>query len=191
VETGGTSGTRLYTRTGDRGETGLVGGGRVTKDSSRIRTFGTFDELNAAIGVVLATLPPDPSNVRTLLDRLQHELFIAQSELATPPTASAKSYRIEPRHVRGLEEEIDRYSATFEPVHTFILPRGGETGAQLHFARTIARRAERELWALHRDAPQRSELLQWSNRLSDLLFALALSINRAEGVKEISPDYSV
>ncbi len=126
-----------------------------------------------------------------LLVRLQHELFVAQAELATPATKTALAHRIEARHVSGLEHEIDRYSSTFEPVHTFVLPRGSKAGAALHVSRTIARRAERELWRLHRIEPQRPELLQWANRLSDLLFALALSVNRREGHREIAPDYAV
>jgi cob(I)alamin adenosyltransferase len=93
--------------------------------------------------------------------------------------------------VQRLEEEIDRYSATLEPMRSFVLPRGGKAGAQLHVCRAVARRAERALWALHRESPQPAELLQWSNRLSDLLFALALWVNRSEGIREVPPDYSV
>jgi cob(I)alamin adenosyltransferase len=191
VEAGDTIRTRLYTRTGDRGTTGLAGGSRIEKDSARIRAFGTFDELDAVLGVVLTTLGPAPSNVRTLLLRLQHELFIAQSELAAPAGAKPPAHRIEERHVRRLENEIDEFSATFEPIQTFVLPGGGAAGANLHFARTVARRAERELWTLDRESPQRPEILQWTNRLNDLLFALALSMNRREGIPEIPPDYTV
>jgi cob(I)alamin adenosyltransferase len=189
--TGGEDPTRLYTRTGDRGETGLAGGARVAKEAPRIRTYGTFDELGAHLGLAESFLPAEATEIAQLLVRLQHELFLAQAELATPPTTKSASHRIEARHVTGLEQEIDRFSSTFEPIHTFVLPRGSKAGAALHVARTVARRAERELWRLHRVEPQRPELLQWANRLSDLLFALALSTNRREGVREIPPDYSV
>jgi len=191
VETGSKSRTRLYTRTGDHGETGLAGGGRIGKDSARIRAYGTFDELGAQLGLVEASLNAQADAWRTLLLRLQHELFVAQSELAAPSSASPPAHRIESRHVSRLEKDIDRVSETYDPLHSFVLPRGGETGARLHVARTVARRAERELWSLHRTEPVRVELLQWTNRLSDLLFALALSVNRHEGFREIAPDYTV
>ncbi|MCI4331082.1 MAG: cob(I)yrinic acid a,c-diamide adenosyltransferase [Thermoplasmata archaeon] len=191
MATGGPTPTKLYTRTGDHGETGLVGGSRVAKDSERIRAFGSLDELGASLGRASATLGEGHPAVSELLLRLQHELYIAQAELATPSPASAPSPQILERHVARLESDIDRFSATFEPVHTFVLARGKRAGSELHVARTVARRAERDLWALHRLEPQRSELLRWTNRMSDLLFALALSVNRAEGVHEVPPDYSV
>jgi cob(I)alamin adenosyltransferase len=95
------------------------------------------------------------------------------------------------RHVQRLEAETDRLSATLDPVHSFVLPRGAAGGAHLQYARTVARRAERDLWTLHGEEPQREALLQWANRLSSLLFALALNVNRAQGFVEIPPDYSV
>ena len=115
---------------------------------------------------------------------------MAQAEIAAAPPSPAPAHRIEERHVRRLEEEIDRYSSRLEPVHSFVLPRGGKGGAELHVCRTVARRAERALWSLHRESPLRSEVLQWANRLSDLLFALALSVNRSEGFTEVAPDYT-
>jgi cob(I)alamin adenosyltransferase len=93
--------------------------------------------------------------------------------------------------VERLEHEIDEYSATIEPLHAFVLPRGRPGGAALHIARTVCRRAERELWTLNRTSPLPDELLRWLNRMSDLLFALALSVNRADGFAEVAPDYSV
>jgi cob(I)alamin adenosyltransferase len=129
--------------------------------------------------------------VRAILVRLQHELYIAQSEIAAAPPAPPPAHRIEERHVRRIEADLDRYTATLEPLRSFVLPRGSPAGAQLHVCRAVARRAERALWSLHRESPQPAELLQWSNRLSDLLFALALSVNRSEGVGEVAPDYSV
>lgn len=123
--------------------------------------------------------------------RLGHELFVAQSELATPPASPPPAHRIEARHVERLERDIDRFAATFPPVRTFVLPGGSSGGAALHVARTVARRAERELWELHATEPVRPELLQWANRLSDLLFAMALSVNDSAGTPEVPPDYSV
>ncbi|HUZ80250.1 MAG TPA: cob(I)yrinic acid a,c-diamide adenosyltransferase [Thermoplasmata archaeon] len=190
MATGGTSDTRLYTRTGDRGETGLVGGTRIAKDSFRIGAYGTFDELAACLGVVETSLPDALSEVRALLRRLEHELFLAESELATPSGKAPPAGRIEARHVRRLEADIDRYSDAVRSLRTFVLPTGSPAAAYLHWARALARRAERELWRLHRTEPQSEELLQWSNRLGDLFFALALSANRALGVSEVPPDYS-
>ncbi|MCI4324487.1 MAG: cob(I)yrinic acid a,c-diamide adenosyltransferase [Thermoplasmata archaeon] len=191
MATGGQNRTRLYTRTGDRGETGLSGGARVEKTSPRIRAFGTYDELGAALGVAEAALPSSESEVRELLVRLQHQLFVAMSELATPPSAKPPAHRIGARHVTELEAEIDKYAGTIEPVHAFVLPRGTPAGATLHMARTVSRRAERELWTLEDEAEQRDELLQWANRLSDLLFAVALVVNRRAGFVEVSPNYSI
>jgi cob(I)alamin adenosyltransferase len=188
---GGTNSTRLYTRTGDGGETGLAGGGRIDKDSTRIATFGAFDELGAALGVARAHLPAESSDVQQLLIRLQHELFVAQSEVASPPTAKPPAHRIEMRHVTALEQEIDRWTERLDPLHAFVLPGGSLAGSHLHVARTAARRAERSLWKLHRESPQRPQLLMWTNRLSDLLFAVALAQNRAEGILELPPNYTV
>jgi cob(I)alamin adenosyltransferase len=129
--------------------------------------------------------------VRELLVRLQHQLYVAMSELATPPTSKAPARRISARHVTELEGEIDKYAGTIEPVHAFVLPRGTPAGAAIHVARTVSRRAERELWALHAESELREELLQWSNRMSDLLFAVALVVNRRAGFVEISPNYSI
>lgn len=188
---GGPSATRLYTRSGDHGETGLVGGVRVGKDSPRIRAFGTLDELGAQLGLARACLGPDAQPLFHQLTRLQHELFIVQSELAVAPPAPPPAHRIEARHVERLEQEIDGATATLDPLKSFVLPGGSEAGARLHVARAVARRAEREVWALHRTEAVSPVLLQWLNRLNDLLFALALAANRAAGVAEIPPDYTV
>jgi cob(I)alamin adenosyltransferase len=106
------------------------------------------------------------------------------------PGAKPPAHRIEARHVVRLEAEIDKFDAAHPELRSFVLPRGSRVAAELHVARTIARRAERELWTLNRDEPQRAELLQWTNRLSDLLFALALAANHALGVAEVAPDYT-
>ncbi|MCI4369205.1 MAG: cob(I)yrinic acid a,c-diamide adenosyltransferase [Thermoplasmata archaeon] len=188
---GGERIARIYTRTGDAGETGLAHGGRIAKDSLRVAASGDLDELGAHLGLARSTLSDPSSELAKLLLRLQHELYVAQSEVSTPADAPAPKHLLGEQHIRRLEEEIDRYADTFEPVHTFVLPGGKAAGSQLHVARTVARRAERELWALHRREPLRRELLIWANRLSDLLFALALSANRSEGFVETPPDYAV
>ena len=189
---GGSSSTaRLYTRTGDRGETGLVGGSRVAKDSLRIGAYGAFDELGSVLGLAEALLPPEASAERELLLRLQHEIFIAMSELATPAGHAPLAHRLEMRHVQRLEHDIDRIEDATPPLRSFVLPRGTAAASATHLARTTARRAERELWALHRTEPVRPELLQWTNRLSDLLFALARAVNLSAGATEIPPDYTV
>ncbi len=191
MEAGGKSIPRLYTRTGDRGTTGLAGGSRVDKDSARIRAYGTFDELGAHLGLVVADLPEPLAPLRETVRRLEHELYVAQAELARPEGRKEGSERIEQRHVDRLESDLDALEAGRPPTRSFVLPGGSRSGAELHIARAVARRAERELWTLHRSEPVRPELLAWANRLSDLLFALALAANRGLGVDEIPPDYSV
>ena len=188
---GGPSSTRLYTRTGDRGETGLAGGVRVAKDAPRIRAFGSYDEVGAHLGLTLALLEPGAQPFRATLDRLQHETFILQAELASAPTGTPPSHRIEDRHVLRLEQEIDHYTAMVDPMRSFVLPRGNAAGAQLHVARTVARRAERELWTLNRLEPVAPPALQWANRLGDLLYAMALALNRYQGFVDTPPDYTV
>lgn len=142
------------------------------------------------LGTALARLPPDDP-VAAIVGRLQHELFVAQTELAVPRGGPAPSHRIEARHVERLEREIDGLAEGLPPLHSFVLARGAGGGAELHWARTVARRAERELWTLHREEPQRTELLTWTNRLSSLLFALALKRNRDQGIAETAPEYAV
>ena len=188
---GGSSSTRLYTRTGDRGETGLSGGVRVAKDSPRVRAFGAYDEVGAHLGLVLVSLSPGADPFRPIVERLQHEVFIAQAELATAPGTTPPAHPITPRHVARLEHEIDQLTQMIDPMRSFVLPRGSVNGARLHVARTVARRAERELWSLHRLEPVDGALLEWANRLGDLLYALALAVNRQEAAVEVPPDYTV
>ena len=188
---GGQSSTRLYTRTGDRGETGLAGGVRLGKDALRIRAFGSYDEVGAQLGLVLAALEPGAQPYRELLERLQNEVFIVQAQLAVAPSAAASVHQVQDRHVERLEAEIDRYTALIDPMKSFVLPRGRTAGAQLHVARTVARRAERELVALHRVEPVPEPVLRWANRLGDLLYVMALALNRAQGFAETPPDYSI
>lgn len=190
MATGGESIPRLYTRTGDHGTTGLSGGARVEKDSPRIRAYGSYDELGATLGLAHSLLPERLGDVRALVRRLEDELFVAQTELAASPNGPGPAHRIEPRHVERLERDIDRFDAAHPPLRSFVLPTGTTAAAALHLARTVSRRAERELLALHRLEPQSDALLAWANRMSDLLFALALATNHALGVEESSPDYS-
>ncbi|MCW6166943.1 MAG: cob(I)yrinic acid a,c-diamide adenosyltransferase [Thermoplasmatales archaeon] len=187
---GGESTTRLYTRTGDDGTTALVGAARVAKDSARIEAYGTFDELASFLGLVEAELPPTLGQLRPLLTRLGHELFLAENELATPPGRDPPGGRITAAHVERIEHDIDEYSGPVQSLRKFVLPGGSPDAARFHVARTIARRAERELWRLHRVEAQPAPLLQWINRLSDLLFALALWSNERQGVRETPVDYT-
>ena len=188
---GGESIPRLYSRTGDHGTTALAGGSRVKKDSLRVRAYGEYDELGAVLGLAELELPSSLAEVRTIIRRLQSELYIAQAELATPPGSPSPRYRIEARHVTRLESDIERLGDSHAHLHSFVLSGGSRPAALLQLARTVARRAERDLWALHQSEPLAPELLSWANRLSGLLFALALAVNRGLGVDEVPPDYSV
>lgn len=188
---GGESITRLYTRSGDSGTTALAGGSRVAKDSPRIRAYGAYDELGAYLGLVELELPPELTEIRAVVHRLESELYVAQSELALPANGSPPGHRIESRHVVRLEADIERFEASYARLHSFVLSGGSRPAALLQIARTIARRAEREVWTLHRTEPLPADLLSWANRLSGLLFALAVATNQALGVAEVAPDYSV
>jgi cob(I)alamin adenosyltransferase len=190
VATGGERIPRLYTRTGDRGTTGLAGGVRLDKESPRIRAYGTYDELGAHLGLAFALLPESLGEIRIVVRRLQDEVFVAQTELAAAPGGPAPKHRILASHTERLEQEIDRFDAAHPPTRSFVVPGGSVPAAALHICRTVSRRAERELLALHRGEPVSTDLLAWANRLSDLLFALALATNHALGVPETPPNYS-
>ena len=172
---------RVYTRGGDGGETSLVGGQRVAKDSVRIESYGTVDELNAILGLarVANRDAPGASDAdRLLLDgilgRLQGELFNLGSDLATlPGDRHPRQPVVEERHVKRLEAEIDELNAGLPALTSFVLPGGGPVGAVLHEARTVCRRAERAVTALARKEPVGDRVLPYLNRLSDLLFVLS------------------
>ena len=170
--------SRIYTRTGDDGSTGLGDGSRTGKDSARVNAYGTVDEANSCIGVVLATAVPD--DVRTLLTTVQHQLFDLGGELCIPGHAAIK-----PEDIDALERQLDHYNETLPPLKEFILPAGGEAAARCHLARTIVRRAEREAVALSRAEAVRPEAIRYLNRLSDLLFVLARVLARADGQGEV------
>lgn len=172
---------KIYTRTGDLGETALFGGPRVGKDMIRIEACGEIDELNCALGVVRAESLPEA--IDRLLSRLQNELFEVGAELATPDPVKHGTRTIDQQHVEKLESEIDALSATIPELAAFILPAGVRAAAELHLARAICRRAERRLVALvrHSDDEISRALLAYLNRLSDLLFVLARVMNVQAG----------
>jgi cob(I)alamin adenosyltransferase len=170
--------TRIYTRSGDRGLTALVGGARVPKESARLEAYGTIDELNSIVGIVRSYLPDykrrfgkDYGWYSESLRRIQNELFDVGSELATPPPAEyAGMHKISAAESKKLEEEMDRMQQELQPLKSFTLPGGGLLNAFLHQARTVCRRAERVCWALKRVEPINDQLLVYINRLSDHLF---------------------
>ena len=181
---------KIYTRTGDKGDTGLGGGKRVSKDSLRIWTYGTVDELNSAIGMARAFNADEKSvagqTIDKMLARVQNELFNLGAELATLPTDDRPGMpRVEQRHVAALEKLMDELSSELDPLKKFILPGGTKTAAALHLARTICRRAERLCVRLARDEEIGECVVPYLNRLGDALFILARLANRGAGVREV------
>jgi cob(I)alamin adenosyltransferase len=175
----------IYTGGGDRGETGLFGGGRVSKDDLRVEAYGAVDELNAVLG--LARTMPLPGEIDALLGRIQDSLFVLGADLATPPDATARAdrvVRLDERAGHALEPEIDRLEAGLAPLRTFILPGGSPAGAALHLARTVCRRAERRAVSLARKEGISPGVIVYLNRLSDLLFVMARSANAHAGIPE-------
>ena len=173
--------TKVYTRTGDQGDTGLGGGQRVPKDDPRIEAYGTVDELNSAIGVALTAIA-DPE-LREVLETIQHQLFDLGGDLCLREEDKAR-FGMPPfpaDRVPWLEQVLDKAAAELRPLEEFVLP-GGEAGAaHLHMARTIARRAERLTIALSRREPIGKEVVPYLNRLSDALFSLARLVNHRAG----------
>lgn len=177
---------RIYTRTGDQGETGLIGGLRVSKASLRIRAYGSVDELNCALGVVISQV--DEGEVKTWLLAIQNELHIVCADLANPDLARAGP-RIAASHVEELERLCDKIDVELPPLRQFILPGGTFAAALLHFARAVARRAERKTVALAAEETINPEVIRYLNRLSDLLFLMARLINHRAGVVDKHPSY--
>ena len=171
--------SKIYTRTGDDGTTGLGDGSRVRKDDVRVEAYGTVDELNSAIGVVLA-VPGLPEDVTQCLTEVQHELFDLGGELCIPGHRM-----IEARHVARLEQALDAFNESLPPLKEFILPGGGPATAACHLARAIARRAERRVWTLAAKETVSPEVPKYLNRLSDLLFVLARVLVRHERGAEV------
>jgi cob(I)alamin adenosyltransferase len=171
--------SKIYTRTGDDGTTGLGDGSRVPKDSLRVEAYGTVDELNSAIGVLLA-LADLPPAVTDCLIGVQHELFDMGGELCIPGHQA-----IEAGQITRLEEKLDAFNEDLPALKEFILPGGGPAAAACHLARTVARRAERRVWALAHAERVRPEVAQYLNRLSDLLFVIARVLARHERGTEV------
>ncbi|NNF42433.1 MAG: cob(I)yrinic acid a,c-diamide adenosyltransferase, partial [Phycisphaerales bacterium] len=181
---------KLYTKTGDDGSTGLFGGTRVRKDHPRVAAYGAVDELNAALGLAAAaagTGTEVEGRIRSILVDLQSRLFDIGADLASPPATKheTKVVRITPDHVAEIEAAIDEIDAENEPMRHFVLPGGTELAARLHLARTVCRRAEREIVSLAEDETVSSALIVCVNRLSDLLFAMARRANHAAGVADV------
>ena len=176
--------SKIVTRTGDGGTTGLGDGSRVAKDSPRIEAIGAVDELNCAVGV-LAALPALPPQVVQLLLSVQHDLFDLGGELAVPGHSALTA-----RHIEALEQAIELHNAALPPLREFVLPGGSESAARCHVARAVARRAERRCWALAGAANDGSLAPVYLNRLSDLLFVLARVLARAAGGREVLWDRS-
>ena len=170
--------SKIYTRTGDDGTTGLGDGTRIAKDSARVAAYGTVDEANSAIGVVLAT--DLPADISALLTTVQHQMFDLGGELCIPGHAA-----IFDADITALEDALDHHNAPLPPLKDFILPGGGEAAARCHLARTIVRRAERETVTLARHDDVRPQAIQYLNRLSDLLFVLSRVLARASGHGEV------
>lgn len=184
---------RVYTKTGDRGDTGLVGGHRIGKDDLRIECYGTVDELNSVIGLCrLHTRPQRAEEAAALgeldaiLARVQNELFNLGSTLATRAEELRSTQPvIKARHIERLEQEIDKFNDELPELRSFVLPGGGNLGAYLHLGRTVCRRAERLTVALGRRETVPAEAVQYLNRLSDALFVFARHAARVTATAEI------
>ena len=174
--------SKIYTRTGDDGSTGLGDGTRVAKDSARVNAYGTVDEANSCIGLLLAADVPD--DIRVLLTRVQHQLFDLGGELCIPGHAA-----IHDADIDALEARLDHYNDALPPLKDYILPGGGEAAARCHVARTVVRRAERDTVTLSRHDAVRPQAIRYLNRLSDLLFVLARLLARASGHGEVLWDH--
>lgn len=170
--------SKIYTRTGDDGSTGLGDGARVGKDSARVEAYGTVDEANCCIGLLLAA--DMPNDVRELLIRIQHQLFDLGGELCIPGHAA-----IFDTDITALEQQLDHFNEGLPPLKEFILPGGGEASARCHIARTVVRRAERATVALARLESVRPQPQHYLNRLSDLLFVLSRVLAHASGHGEV------
>jgi cob(I)alamin adenosyltransferase len=173
---------KIYTKTGDDGETGLWGGLRVAKDDLRVQAYGTVDECNAALG--LAQASNMPAELSAIVNQVQNQLFVVGADLATPGEA-ASIPRVGEAEVAFLEQHIDRLEASLEPLKQFILPGGTPAAAHLHLARTVCRRAERLVVGLAREESVNQQVGIYLNRLSDFLFVAARAANAQAGVDDV------
>ena len=175
---------RIYTRTGDKGKTGLFSGERVEKDDVRVKAYGSVDELNSILGWCLVLVKQDW--LRDLLQKVQNQLFILGADLATPPIGkwAEKVKRIDEAYIEFIEKYIDKIEKDLPPLKDFILPGGSELAARIHIARVVCRRAERDAVRALRERRVNPMTIQYLNRLSDLLFVMARYINQQEKVAE-------
>jgi len=175
---------KIYTKTGDKGDTALFGGQRVPKDALRVEAYGTVDELNSVLGIVLAD--NNDSSIELVLRPIQMKLFSLGAELATPdPGKTSAIPHIGPDDTAHLESLIDSLGAGLPPLRNFIVPGGTPSAARIHFARTVCRRAERAVVRLSHTEPVGDETIAYLNRLSDFLFVLARHVNLKAGVQEV------
>ncbi|HEU5303390.1 MAG TPA: cob(I)yrinic acid a,c-diamide adenosyltransferase [Gemmatimonadales bacterium] len=179
---------KIYTRTGDAGETGLFGGGRVPKDHPRVAAYGDIDELNSVIGMIRATEPVELFD--DLLQSIQHDLFAIGGHLATPDpervTQALEKASVSPEQVARFERVIDEADRELAPLRAFVLPGGSPKAAAMHLGRTVCRRAERSVVGLAHDSQVPGLFLVYLNRLSDLLFTLARVANHRAGIKDVT-----
>ena len=177
---------KIYTKGGDKGETGLYGGERVSKDSLRIETYGTVDELNSFVGLTLSEV--SDSEIKKLLKQIQNTLFVLGSDLSTPDNEKNKAHQI-PRITRSnyeeIEREIDKFDARLDELRNFILPGGSKGAALLHICRTVCRRAERRVVSLKNKVNLNPDIIILLNRLSDLFFVLARYENKISGTGDV------
>ena len=175
---------KIYTKKGDQGQTYLFGGGPYPKDNERIEAYGSVDELNSVVGCVSVELQ-DPELATALVEAQRH-LFIVGAELATVnPTPELAAGFIAQKQIKSLETQIDAWEVELEPLKKFILPGGARAASLLHLARTVCRRAERQIVKLSHDQAVRPELLAYLNRLSDWLFVLARLVNRRAKIEDV------
>jgi cob(I)alamin adenosyltransferase len=177
---------KIYTKSGDKGETGLYGGDRVSKDSLRIEAYGTVDELNSFIGLALTEVAG--AEVKKLLKQIQNTLFILGSDLSTPDNEKNKAHqipRITRKNYEEIEKEIDKFDSRLEELRNFILPGGTKSAALLHICRTICRRAERRVVSLRNTVNLNPDIIILLNRLSDLFFVLARYENKISGAEDV------
>ena len=175
--------TKIYTKTGDDGFTGLIGGKRVSKSNQRIVTYGTVDELNSSIGIIMSSKLDN--DIHEILEKIQNDLFVVGADLANPDL-NVPSNRITEDMVKFLEENIDKFENELSPITYFILPGGDTVSSQIHLARSISRRAETNIVQLSEKEAINKTCQVYINRLSDLLFVIARLINKRKKIKDIA-----
>jgi cob(I)alamin adenosyltransferase len=174
---------KIYTKTGDDGTTGLIGGKRIKKSSRRIMAYGAVDELNSAIGIVLAFTPD--LDVADILTKVQNDLFVVGADLANPILSDSSS-RVTGEMITSLENQIDKLESELFPIDYFILPGGDHVASYVHLARSICRRAEVNIVKLEEEEPINKTCQAYVNRLSDLLFVIARAVNKRKKIKDVA-----